>query len=55
MRYLDEVTFIKASSDTTLLTSDRLVLPEGLRVVRSDWFGGFGMRELFVSQSVVEI
>ena len=45
----------KASFDTTLLTSDKLVLPEGLRVVRSDWFGGFEMRELFVSRSVEEI
>ena len=31
------------------------MLPEGLRVVKGDWFRGSGIRELFVSGSVEEI
>ena len=43
------------SSDATLLTSGKLVLPDGLRMVKRNWFRGSDIQELFVPRSVEEI
>lgn len=37
------------------LTPAKLVLPDGLRLVRGDWFSQSSIVELFVSKSVEEI
>ena len=46
---------IKTSSNATLLTFGKLVLPDCLSVVRSDWFNGSDIQELLVPRSVETI